>query len=626
MVFESISALLRDSNLNTLIPTSVRHGGMIIKFIQGSENSSDNKYVQYRLMSTAWSTVVTDWQGIDDEPTAGSDNLVKSGGVANKLAELEGKTIKIEKEEIETKDSSISIEDNNGNDVFHLDENGLNAKNVKSNGKEVLTEHQDISGLATKEEVKEIVKNIEQKEVADKEEETMFTSDDYDKDNATGEKYASIGKYGVKSKGYFDLNGNPIIGKDSWLKGKTIFTIGDSLCALGQWQTKLAELSGAIFDENVNNHPTYPVSRGGTYTFSESGLHAMARAKFLVEHWIRQEGKQVDVLFVECYNDISKAYGYIHSTESINDEAFFENQRIILDTTFNSQQEFIDYVKANLATIAHTPMSGTVIYGKYYTGAPAKRITISSLPTENGNFDIVTHLERKTIAVLANDSVAEIARKIEEVAYEGYTDTLNADNTVDFVSSSDNCSITIENNTCGAVISVGDKPNAYAQTMMLYKFKDTSGFYNTANWLGNKESQAYFFASLYKCYKGLLSYLIKNLPNTKIYWLCPCVLNVNLTNPPANYTYADGSWDYSKYFKEPEAWTGSQNDGDKGGQFRALCKIQKEVANLMGIEVIDINDCGISLDNGKYYFNDNNVHPKQEGYEYWAKSIYNKIK
>ena len=43
-IFDSLSALLSSSNLSTLIPTSVRHGGMSIRFI----NSLDNKYVQYR--------------------------------------------------------------------------------------------------------------------------------------------------------------------------------------------------------------------------------------------------------------------------------------------------------------------------------------------------------------------------------------------------------------------------------------------------------------------------------------------------------------------------------------------------------------------------------------------------
>jgi beta-lactamase superfamily II metal-dependent hydrolase len=49
--------------------------------------SSDNKYVQYRLMATSFSTTPSDWQGVDDEPTAGSENLVKSGGVVHSLKE-----------------------------------------------------------------------------------------------------------------------------------------------------------------------------------------------------------------------------------------------------------------------------------------------------------------------------------------------------------------------------------------------------------------------------------------------------------------------------------------------------------------------------------------------------------
>lgn len=56
--WESLSALLSDVNLNTLIPTAVRRGGMGIKFIQ----SSDNKYVQYFLTKDEWSVSEADWQ------------------------------------------------------------------------------------------------------------------------------------------------------------------------------------------------------------------------------------------------------------------------------------------------------------------------------------------------------------------------------------------------------------------------------------------------------------------------------------------------------------------------------------------------------------------------------------
>ena len=57
ITFDSLSALLSSENLSTLIPTSVRHGGMSIRFVQ----SSDNKYVQYRLTATTFSTTESDW-------------------------------------------------------------------------------------------------------------------------------------------------------------------------------------------------------------------------------------------------------------------------------------------------------------------------------------------------------------------------------------------------------------------------------------------------------------------------------------------------------------------------------------------------------------------------------------
>lgn len=80
-VFESLQALLSSSSLSTLIPTSVRCGGMSIRFIQGSVPNSDNKYVQYRLMSDTFNTTPSNWQGVDDEPTSDSRNLVESKGI-----------------------------------------------------------------------------------------------------------------------------------------------------------------------------------------------------------------------------------------------------------------------------------------------------------------------------------------------------------------------------------------------------------------------------------------------------------------------------------------------------------------------------------------------------------------
>lgn len=153
---------------------------------------------------------------------------------------LQDKTSEVLKEVIETDDDSISIEDNNGNEVFHLDESGLDAKNVKSNGKDVLTEHQDISGLATKADLEKAkVKEISEENVKrtdeaiiittdddtpvtkmhtelteDDEECQVWASDDYDNEGH-GEKYAKITPKGVSAKGFFDINGNPIGNKSN---------------------------------------------------------------------------------------------------------------------------------------------------------------------------------------------------------------------------------------------------------------------------------------------------------------------------------------------------------------------------------------------------------------------------
>ena len=123
--FSSLSALLSSENLSTLIPTSVRHGGMSIRFVQ----SSDNKYVQYRLMSDTFNTTETNWQGVDDEPTTGSDNLVKSGGIykeiSNKVSK-DGEGITIVSDDSNT----FYVVDSVGYVIAKIDADGIHSQNI----------------------------------------------------------------------------------------------------------------------------------------------------------------------------------------------------------------------------------------------------------------------------------------------------------------------------------------------------------------------------------------------------------------------------------------------------------------------------------------------------------------
>ena len=95
-VFESLQALLSSPSLSTFIPALVRHGGMSIKFIQGSVPNSDNnssQYVQFHYIGTSTDTAdftnPANWQGVDDVPTVGSQNLLTSGGVEKAKIQLD---------------------------------------------------------------------------------------------------------------------------------------------------------------------------------------------------------------------------------------------------------------------------------------------------------------------------------------------------------------------------------------------------------------------------------------------------------------------------------------------------------------------------------------------------------
>ena len=71
--FASLSALLSDENLSTLIPVAVRCGGMSIRFVQ----TSDNKYVQYRCKTQSFSANQEDWYFCGDETLVENPEFIK---------------------------------------------------------------------------------------------------------------------------------------------------------------------------------------------------------------------------------------------------------------------------------------------------------------------------------------------------------------------------------------------------------------------------------------------------------------------------------------------------------------------------------------------------------------------
>lgn len=137
----TLEYILNQSNVDTLIPSAIRKGGMSIKFVQ----SSDNNYVQFRYMGTAVTgnpnpfLDTANWQGVDDEPTAGSKNLVESGGTMNKLSVLYNKLVDLFINDATCKET---VEDG----LFITDEQGYAIINLLNIDSEIPIEIKEING------------------------------------------------------------------------------------------------------------------------------------------------------------------------------------------------------------------------------------------------------------------------------------------------------------------------------------------------------------------------------------------------------------------------------------------------------------------------------------------------
>ena len=176
------------------------------------EESEEGRASAFEASESSRQTVFDEKETVRDaanQAALGAAEKLNEHG--EKLAELEGKTDSISKEATETEYDSIVIEDNDGNVVAEIAPDGANFKNLKSNGKDVLTEHQDISGLATKEEVEEkqdVIPEITNKGTYDEDDKVVFINDT-DPDNP--EEVAKINSDGITAKSYSLYNGAKLL-------------------------------------------------------------------------------------------------------------------------------------------------------------------------------------------------------------------------------------------------------------------------------------------------------------------------------------------------------------------------------------------------------------------------------
>ena len=137
----------------------------------------------------------------------------------------------------------------------------------------------------------------------------------------------------------------------SFLFGKKLVTLCDSLGNLSQWQTRLEELTGAVYDSTLNNS-NYSI--GGTKTLwaDQNGLDGQSRAKKLV-----QDNLVVpDVIIYENVNDNSDL-----SNGSSSDESFFRSQQSIITPSTPLATSLLIMTLTVLSLTSSFPLSCSII-------------------------------------------------------------------------------------------------------------------------------------------------------------------------------------------------------------------------------------------------------------------------
>ena len=517
-------------------------------------------------------------------------------GIASndKLTELEGKT----KDLYLLEEDSFIITDKNGNKIASFDKGGLHVTSI-----EVLKDDSLINILNV---IADKVDKVDGKQLSTED----FTTELKEKlDNLiVNEDILDVydGLCIVDSNGYkaleIDAHGDIRMNRNinGALSGKSLYTLCDSLGTAGHWQKKLCDITGMVFDNNINVDKAHPLSAGGTKT-SVSGMGTFTRAKNLVEYWKGSQGKTIDVLIIENINDMNDAGGH----GDINDSAWFLTQQIVLDAVQSNSGAAESYFNNNVSSIVSgiTKKFGTTIRVPYSSGT-AYRLQVTSKASQNGNITITIGSDVFIVGVNTEDSLADIAFKIAEYDFTnaGYSVYQDSETSVILTRTSSTQSVVVNTNSTGVVISNSTTTGvAYLDFCYIGSTLDSVEWSKLSNWMEQVTWNPISVVSLWARYKGLFDYLCKNLPDTKIFFMIAPRMSDVIAN---TYKKTDGTYDV-------KAWMDANNSSTL-----AVREIQKQVAKMYNIPVLDMwEEANFTLANAEYnYAGGSGVHPGINGY------------
>ena len=475
--------------------------------------------------------------------------------------------------------------------------------------------------------------------IADKSE-TFFITD------SLGNIIAKTAKDGISTT---NLNTPRINGKSfsfdnikSFYYGKNIVLFGDSLSCSGQWALKFAELTGAIFDQSINDGTSeinngYPTSYGGTQSwgFGNGGWQRAMNIVEKVSNTNNVNGIDINVLFIMNVNDAYKVttgikkgdegYGVDSSGYTLSEDgayvpdfslfletpAFFSRTRVIAETVFDTEEEALNDFRNNIIQRwGNVDRSAFCCYTYRHYSSQAKLLTINGNTTSAGTLTIHIGEQAYGIEITQGMTANAVIKAIENYDYNGCNDVIQPDGISILFSKKDNTTIdlTVDVGTTGIGYTITNR-NSIREVELFYSLYDTSdgNFTDSSNW-----KYIYQITNIFGLYKGVIEYFQKNLSNTKIVFLSGPVINLPFGDSEKikEYQNADGSLSLQKII-EKESYMKTHP---------ALRQIQQYVCQKYMIDYVDLaNRNGISFFNAyPKYYNNADVHPRNEGYEHWG--------
>lgn len=396
-------------------------------------------------------------------------------------------------------------------------------------------------------------------------------------------------------------DGLETLGLRNRLSGFTLYSLGDSLSTGGIWQNVVKYYLNIAFDNAKNIKGDSPLSVGGTKSFGDGFDTMLWRAKNLIDNRYINDSGETSIVVLECVNDF---------VDAPSDYTFDESEITIVPTDPIEGYLYQNWGVDLLNSIPSDDRKLNAVFRLLIENQSGKNLSIVTLPQREGDFKLVIHTSGGGdnvyyIHVVPQETeeatLAYVLNKILEYNYSTVTDSLAADGeSVDFVGSSLSMSWQDVGDT-GIVLSIQDTSSARTSTAKYFVGESISDWTDLTKWISGSD------INLSMAYKSVIEMLLKEYPKLNLFI---GIFPIHATTP-SSYLLPNGNYDTYTY-----------SLSDRMVRNKHFAEVLSEIADYYHIKTINVfNECGITITNYSTYYNNNNVHPKDVGYERFGEVV-----